>query len=61
MNETVYVNDLGGGELTVRVCITKRLRFRIWVAVKLVRVAAWLLSLDCRVEQDDGARDGSTT
>ena len=41
--DTITVNDLGPGTLTVTVKLGARLRVRVWLALLLMRVAGWIL------------------
>lgn len=47
---TIHLNSLTKRvTLEVRIKITRQFRFRIWLAVRLVRLTAWVLGCNVRV------------
>jgi hypothetical protein len=39
--------------LTVRISRMPELRFRLWLGMKLIRLAAWVMWCNIRLEKDD--------
>ena len=50
--EPIVVNEIDG--LTLTVVLSRRLRARVWLALLLMKLAAWLMGATFAVEQGPG-------
>lgn len=48
---TVKITSLRG--VTINVTIVRSLRIRVWLAVQLIRFAAWMCGMGVRVHETD--------
>ncbi len=49
----VVISDLKTGELTVRVRVTRRFKFKVWIGIRLLRLGAWLMPFNVSIEVKD--------
>ncbi|MBY0512750.1 MAG: hypothetical protein K2P78_02420 [Gemmataceae bacterium] len=53
----VTIRDLGASELTIRVRLSRPLRFRIWLGVKIMALGALVTGFHPEVICEDGPED----
>lgn len=53
IDQTVTVRRFTPGQMTIRVKIARRLRFRIWLALQTAKLTGWLLGAGVEVERGE--------
>ncbi len=48
---TVRITSLRG--VTMNITIARQLRVRVWIAIRLIRFAAWMCGMGIRVREED--------
>jgi hypothetical protein len=51
MPTTIWIKKMPPINISVTVKIAKRLRFRQWLAIRFIKVGAWLLDADVSIER----------